>query len=138
MAATNTARKIRTEELPLYEKRLRVIANNRRINRLNALKSGIFIVASLVILLGVLGYYLSLQSSITNSIKHISKQESRLNELRLDNDENYSRITGNINLDRIRTVAIQELGMRYADEGQIITFNGEGSDYLIMTGELPE
>ncbi len=138
MAATNTARKIRTEELPLYEKRLRVIANNRRINRLNALKSGIFIVASLVILLGVLGYYLSLQSSITNSIKHISKQESQLNELRLDNDENYSRITGNINLDKIRTVAIQELGMRYADEGQIITFNGEGSDYLIMTGELPE
>ena len=85
----------------------------------------------------ILTMYLSLQSDITNSIKNISRQEKVLNDLRLDNDENYSRITSSINLDEVKRIAIQELGMGYAQEGQIITFNGESSDYVRQTGEIP-
>lgn len=82
--------------------------------------------------------YLTLQSDITNSIKHISALESQLNEMKLDNDENYSRITSNVDLEEVKRVAIQELGMQYAKEGQIITFSGEGSDYVRQTGDIPE
>lgn len=138
MSYSNTARKINPELMPQYEKRLRVIEGNRRAIRLNNLKSVIFVTLSLAVLLSSICYYITLQSAITNSIKHISVKESRLNELRLDNDENYSRITGNIDLDSIRETAIKELGMKYAEEGQIVTFSGEGSDYLIKTGELPQ
>ncbi len=58
--------------------------------------------------------------------------------MRLTNDENYSRITSSVNLEEVRRIAIQELGMRYAEEGQIITFNGEGSDYVRQTGDIPD
>lgn len=86
----------------------------------------------------ILTWYLTLQSDITNSIKHISALESQLNEMKLDNDENYSRITSNVDLEEVKRVAIQELGMQYAKEGQIITFSGEGSDYVRQTGDIPE
>lgn len=112
--------------------------NQKRANRINAIKSGMFLALAVAAVSIALTYYLTLQSEITNSIKSISKMESQLNELRVDNDEKYSRITGNVNLEEIRTVAIQELGMRYADEGQIIIFNGEGSDYVRQTGKIPD
>lgn len=86
----------------------------------------------------VLTLYLNLQSEITTSIKNIAVLESQLNDLRLDNEENYDRINSSVNLEEVRRVAIQELGMCYAAEGQIITFNGEGSDYVRQTGELPD
>lgn len=86
----------------------------------------------------ILTWYLTLQSDITNSIKNISRLESQLNYMRLTNDENYSRITSSVNLEEVRRIAIQELGMRYAEEGQIITFNGEGSDYVRQTGDIPD
>ena len=69
--------------------------------------------------------YIGLQSDITNSIKNISRLESELNSLKLKNDEEYSRITSNIDLEEVKRIAIQELGMKYAEEGQIITFAGE-------------
>lgn len=97
----------------------------------------LFLAVAMVAAGMILTMYLSLQSDITNSIKNISRQEKILNDLRLDNDENYSRITSSINLDEVKRIAIQELGMGYAQEGQIITFNGESSDYVRQTGEIP-
>ena len=35
-------------------------------------------------------------------------------------------------------MAIQELGMQYAREGQIITYNGEDNDYVRQTGDIPD
>ena len=112
--------------------------NVKRHNRIIRLRTTAFLLIATVAVSCSIMYYLTLQSDITNSIKSISKMESQLNELRLDNDENYSRITSNVNLEEVRNVAIQELGMRYAEEGQIITFNGEGSDYVRQTGSIPD
>ena len=97
----------------------------------------LFLAVAMVAAGMILTMYLSLQSDITNSITNISRQEKVLHDLRLDNDENYSRITSSINLDEVKRIAIQELGMGYAQEGQIITFNGESSDYVRQTGEIP-
>lgn len=117
-------------------------SHNVRRNRERALYMNVgyvlFLVGAMIAAAIILTGYLRLQSDITNSIKHISQMESRLNELKLENDENYSRITSSINLEEVKRIAIQELGMRYAEEGQIITFDGEGSDYVRQTGELPD
>lgn len=86
----------------------------------------------------ILVSYIGLQSDITNSIHHISMLESELNDLRLANDEEYNRITSNIDLDEVRRIAIQELGMKYAEEGQIVTFASENSDYVKQMASIPE
>lgn len=86
----------------------------------------------------ILVNYISLQSDITNSVKQISRLESELNELKLANDEEYIRVTSSIDLEEIRRIAIQELGMQYAQEGQIISFDGESSDYVKQMADIPQ
>ena len=144
----NTAARRQVERGRIYavpaehEVPVRKSAHNVRRNRERALYMNVgyvlFLVGAMIAAAVILTGYLRLQSDITNSIKHISQMESRLNELKLENDENYSRITSSINIEEVKRVAIQELGMRYAEEGQIITFDGEGSDYVRQTGELPD
>ncbi len=61
-----------------------------------------------------------------------------MNSLKLDNDEEYSRITNSVDLDEVKRVAIQELGMKYAEEGQIVTITGGGSDYMRQVADIPQ
>jgi len=74
--------------------------------------------------------YIQLQSELTNRTKGLATLESRLNSMRVENDETYSRITSSIDLEEIKRVAIGELGMTYAKEGQIISYDSVVTDYM--------
>ena len=50
---------------------------------------------------------------------NISRLESQLNALKLDNDEEYSRITSSVDLEEVKRIAIQELGMQQPRSEQI-------------------
>ena len=138
----NTARKLQT--VPSYEREETVkrVSNRTRKNRERAKHMNIVTVLTMATAMVVAGiiltWYLILQSDITNSIKRIASLESQLNEMKRENDENYNRITSNIDLEEVKRVAIQELGMRYAEEGQIITFSGQSSDYMRQVADIPE
>ena len=137
----NTVRKIQTESV---HKRRKENEDNRRIKQQRVhlgtgntvkvvpMKLGYiaFMVVSLCIVCLVLIGYVNLQSDVTNRITNISKLESELNQLKMDNDEEYTRIMSEVDLEEIKKIAIQDLGMKYAKEGQIITYSGEGSDYV--------
>ncbi len=137
----NTARRLqvvpRQEQMPVKKVSARTRRNRERAKHMN-IATVLSMAVAMVAAAFILTWYLTLQSDITNSIKHISALESQLNEMKLYNDENYSRITSNVDLEEVKRVAIQELGMQYAKEGQIITFSGEGSDYVRQTGDIPE
>lgn len=137
----NTARRLQAVPERENEPRRKVSTRTRK-NRERARHMNIGSVLSMAVAMVAAGFiltwYLTLQSDITNSIKHIAALESELNELKRDNDENYNRITSDINLEEVKRVAIQELGMSYAKEGQIVIFNGEGSDYIRQTGDIPD
>ena len=119
----STPRKL--QALPAYEEQQpqKKLSSRTRKNRERALHMNIGSVLSMAVAMLAAGLiltvYLTLQSDITNSIKHIASLESTLNELKMENDENYSRITNNVDLEEVKRVAMQELGMRYAEEGQI-------------------
>lgn len=98
----------------------------------------LFLWAALIATGMILVYYIGLQSDITNSVKNISTLERRLNDLKVANEEDYSRITSSVDLEEIRRIAIQELGMQYAQEGQIISFASENSDYVKQMAEIPQ
>ena len=97
----------------------------------------LFLTAAMVVTALVLIFYIRLQSEITGNVKTISRLESELNTLKLSNDEAYSRATGNVDLEKVKQIAIGELGMTYATEGQIVTYSGEGSDYVKQVAEIP-
>ena len=92
-----------------------------------------------VVLMGLtLTWYISLQSQITGSVKNIAALQSQLNTLKQENDEAYNRANGNLDLDEVKRIAIQEYGMTYATEGQIITYSdGGGNDYVRQMAPIP-
>ena len=98
----------------------------------------LFLASMLVVAGFVLAGYLRLQSDITTRIKTVSRLESQLNDLRLSNDEAYNRVISGVNLEKIKKIAINELGMRYAREGQIVVYESEGSDYVRQVADVPE
>jgi len=95
-----------------------------------------FLSAALVLTAVVLIGYIRMESSITSSVKQISRLESQLNSLKMSNDEHLSRIESSVDLEQIRRIAITELGMNYAAEGQIIEIPHDGSDYVRQYTEI--
>lgn len=98
----------------------------------------LFLTVALVLVGMTLINYVGLQSDITNSVKNISVLESKLNNMRLENDEEYIRISSSVDLEEVKRIAIQELGMQYAEEGQIVTFASESKDYVKQMAEIPQ
>ena len=89
--------------------------------------------AASVILIG----YIRLQAENTAMLEAIAKKESTLNSMRMENDEEYSRIISSVDLEYIKDVAINQLGMRYAEEGQIVEVETQGDDYVRQHQEMP-
>ena len=86
----------------------------------------------------VLVNYVSIRSEITASIEEIAALESTLNDMRLENDENYSRIKNGIDLTEIKMKAIGKLGMTYATEGQIVYYSEMDDDYVRQVSDIPK
>ena len=99
----------------------------------------LFLSIAMVLMVGTLAWYISLQSHVSNSVKNIATLESQLNNLKQDNDEAYNRANGNVDLEEVKRIAIQEYGMTYATEGQIITYSdGGGNDYVRQIAPIPQ
>ncbi|MBO4980411.1 MAG: LapA family protein [Lachnospiraceae bacterium] len=129
----NTARNLDIRR-QINEEPRRQLSHEARKNREKAhhmsLGYVVFLIGALAVCAFILINYVQMQSELTNKTKEVAKLESRLNTLKLENDENYNRITSSIDLEEIKRVAIGELGMTYAREGQIITYSNAGNDYM--------
>lgn len=96
----------------------------------------LFLSAALIFAVMTLCSYINLQSDITNRVESISEMESRYNNLKLSNDEEYNRVSSSVDLEKIKAVAIGELGMTYAREGQIVRVEDAETDYVRQTEAL--
>ncbi|MCD7836862.1 MAG: cell division protein FtsL [Lachnospiraceae bacterium] len=134
----NTARNIsiqrQLEEAPAHRLSREARNNRERARRMNP-GYLLFLMSALLICGIILVNYIQLQSELTALTQSVASLESELNTLKLENDEEYNRIIANIDLEEIKSVAIGELGMTYAREGQIITYSNEGSDYMRKVSE---
>lgn len=142
----NAVRRVREVETPDVRRAIEApvkkqLSHTTRKNRDKALHMSVGYVLFLSVALVVAGFvligYIRLQSDITNSVKNIERLESQLNHDRLENDEEYNRILASVNLEEIKRIAIEELGMTYANEGQIISYSSEGNDYVRQFAEIP-
>lgn len=119
----------RWEEEPKRQVSPAVRKNREKANHMSA-GYVIFLGAALCAAAFILVNYIQLQAELTNLTKSVAAKKSELNALRDANDEQYNRIVNSINLEEIKRIAIGELGMIYAQEGQIITYSSEGGDYM--------
>ena len=137
----NTVRRERqVEERPVREVRRSAGAaagRRRKVRRWNVAFFG-FMIAAVGMIALCLSWYILVNASITASIKNIATLESELNTLRRTNDEAYAMANSSVNLEEIKRIAIEELGMQYAKEGQIVIYSDAGNDdYVHQMAEIP-
>jgi cell division protein FtsL len=122
------------------ERRRKNVAVRRNREKAKRMSTGyvVFLIAAFTVSCFVMISYISLQAQISSSTRNISSLENQLNDIKLENDEKYSRINSNVDLKNVKKVAIGELGMKYASEGQVETFSTEKSDYVRQVADIPE
>lgn len=126
--------KEREEEL---RRRQRAARRNRE-KELRMSRSYVMFLTMAVIVFGVFtGTYIKIQSDVTARMKKISNLESQISDLKADNDEAYKRISTNVDLEQVKATAINELGMFYATEDQIIYYTIENDDYMNQYSDIP-
>lgn len=74
--------------------------------------------------------YLSITSEMTNDLAKIAKLEASLYNLKAENDDYDNRINGAVDLEDIKKRAMNDLGMQYANDEQIITYESDDTDYV--------
>ena len=121
---------------------IRELSHNTRKNRDKALYMNLgyvlFLTAALFCAGMIVISNIRIKSDITVRVENIAALECELNNLKLSNDEDYNRAASSVDLEEVRKIAIGELGMRYAKEGQIINVTGEGSDYVRQLSPIEE
>ncbi|WP_099468543.1 hypothetical protein [Konateibacter massiliensis] len=118
------------------------LSNRTRRNREKALSMNfgyvLFLAMAVVATVLVCVSYLTLQAEMTQRVKNISSLEQEVADLRSDNDETYNRINNSIDLKHIKQVALEEIGMVYASEGQVVLYENEESDYVRQYSDIPK
>ena len=123
-----THRNNRDMRLAAIRSREKVMQMNRRY----ALFLGLLVAAMTLSLIG----YIKLMSDISATNRKISTLESQLSELRSSNNEVYNEITGNVDLEEIRRIAIDEFGMKYADQDQIVVYSESKGDSVRQIADI--
>jgi len=114
------------------------VRRNREKARYMSFGYAVFLIAAIGTLWLFCYRYLTLRAEITATQHNITEKESELNDLRLANDEEYGRIMGAVDLEEIKKIAMEELGMTYPNENQIVAFVDEDSDYVRQYQDIPQ
>lgn len=129
------------ERVPQHEERRglssRTLENRRRAAKMN-IQYVAFLAAATIATLAICIGYLKLRSEVDGRAGRISRMETELKEAKTENDADYNRIMKSVNLEEIRRIATEELHMVYANEGQVIFYDSEESDYVRQYEEIPE
>ncbi len=121
---------------PLQEEERRINHNSQKKQRVQAKAVPVnkpllvLTLAAFIAIGAMMIQYISLNSEISVLTSGIASLESSLNTLQDENDEYRSRILSSVDLEKVREVAIMDLGMVYASEDQIITYDSQIDDYV--------
>ena len=135
-------RRERVDRNTIEERRRQSRKNAARRNRERALSMSparmVFMTACVLLSVYAAVTLVQMQSSVTQRMKHIANLEAQLQNLKADNDAKYKEIVTSVDLEYIKDVAINELGMSYASEEQIIYYSVEDENFMDQYRDIPE
>lgn len=98
----------------------------------------IFLAAACILTLMLGAHYLQQQALAASSQKKIASLEGELAELRKENADDLNRIETSVNLDEIREIAINELGMVYATQDNVVLYKNKNHNYVSQYEDVPQ
>ena len=114
-------------------------AQRNRVKAMNMTRS--FVVFLTIVLIAILFScvnYLHTKSQITAQMQSVADLESELNQIKEENDAYYSQVMSSVDLTAIKEKAVNELGMKYPSEDQVITYQTERSSYVRQYQDVPQ
>lgn len=135
---------------PVYEPQRREVEEPRRTrtskqvrkNRSKALHMNrayvLFLAVAAMAMLIVCVNYIQLRSSIISRSANITALQEELSSLREENNTKYNVVMDSVNLEDVRTTAIEQLGMVYANKDQIVEYDNPTGGYVKQYEEIPE
>lgn len=97
----------------------------------------LFLTIVTVVMFYVWSSYIQIQTEVDERLRNISSMEAQIESLKQTNDTEYARINSSIDLDEIRRIAIEELGMVYASREQVKNYEDTENEYMKQYEELP-
>lgn len=124
------------------EKQPKEISQRVRNNRTKALHMSkryvVFLAIAASVALFACVRYLQLQSEITERSKHITAMQIELEDAKEENTTRYNAVVNSMNLEVIRDKAMNELGMVYAEAGQVIEYQNPANHLITQYANIPE
>lgn len=81
--------------------------------------------------------YIRLQSDLNGRMRNIARLESQITDIKTDNEATLKRINTSIDLNHVKDVAINQLGMVYASPDQIMYYEVSNDDYMEQYSDIP-
>ncbi len=81
-------------------------------------------------------FYLQKKAVITEQVERNEKLAVTLTTMRSENDALEEDLENRIDWNYVRDVAVNQLGMKYADEDQIVWYNTDGSSFMTQYQDI--
>lgn len=126
------------EEEEAKERRRRRMVRREQERTLRVGRSYLTFLTMVMIVFGVFtGTYIKIQSDVTSRMDTVSNLESQIADLKAENDEAYKRLSTSVDLESVKKTALEELGMSYVKESQIVYYSVGDDDYMNQYGDIP-
>lgn len=121
------------------ERRKRKQRARRRWERAQQMNKGyvVFLTMAVGIVATAAAYLIYLQADINTTMDHVANLKGEVAELRADNDATEKKQESEIDLEKIRDIAINQLGMVYPTKDQIINYHVQKNDYMNQYEDIP-
>lgn len=140
-AAPDIRRKLETEEERQRSREQRKRQNRAKRNQQRALQMNKSYVFFLTFAVGIVAmtaaYTVQLQADINTKMDTVASLKSQVEELKADNDSAEKKLESTIDLDSIKDIAINQLGMVYPAKDQIVYYDIKKSDYMNQYEDIP-
>ena len=139
----NTVRKLNTYVVPerRYEKEEKLSPKTRKkIDKVQSfdLKYTLALVVAIGFTFAACVSMISVQAEINAQKKEIAALESQYQNLSNDNDAASARVNSDVDLNEIKKIAMEELGMVYPDRGQVVTYDSASEQYVKQYKDVPD
>lgn len=132
----------RTKEEIEEIKRRKRRRNAARRNRQRAMEMNrgyVFFLTACVFTVAVMAVMLvSMQSTLTERRKNIENLQGKMVDLRADNDARYKNAVTSLDLNHVKDVAVNKLGMTYPKESQVIYYTVDNSNFMDQYHDIPK
>lgn len=97
-----------------------------------------FLAVAAIMLVLICYQFLTMQTAMRKNVSQISSLKVQLEDMKAENDFLMGRIEESVDLNEIRRIAIDELGMIEANPSQIIGYTYDSSDYVRQYTSVPD